>query len=167
MKRFGLLILLITSVIIFWSCTEKEIETLTAESEKSDCTNSTELNEDCDGCPSAQSNEVTLTGQSSIAEKPLITFVELGSDNCIPCKKMQPVMKAVEKKYGEQIKVIFYDVWKADQKKYAKEYDIRLIPTQVFLDKNGMEVFRHEGFFPESEIDKFLQKHGLIPKKKI
>jgi thioredoxin 1 len=92
---------------------------------------------------------------------PLITFVELGSVNCIPCKKMQPVMKAIEEKYGEQIKVVFYDVWKPDQRKYAQEYGIRLIPTQVFLDKNGAEIFRHEGFFPEHEIDVFLRSNGL------
>ena len=75
-------------------------------------------------------------------------------------------MKAVEEKYGEQIKVIFYDVLKADQKKYAQEYGIRLIPTQVFLDKDGKEIFRHEGFFPEAEIDQFLQKQGLQSNKK-
>ena len=76
---------------------------------------------------------------------------------------MQPVMKAVEEKYGQQIKVIFYDVWKEDQKKYAEEYGIRLIPTQVFLDENGKEFFRHEGFFPENEIDKILKNQGLTP----
>jgi thioredoxin 1 len=92
-----------------------------------------------------------------------ITFVELGSVNCMPCKAMQPVMKAVEEKYGDQIKVIFYDVWKADQKKYAEQYKIRLIPTQVFLDGKGKEIFRHEGFFPEAEIVKLLQSHGLKP----
>jgi len=92
-------------------------------------------------------------------KKPLITFIELGSVNCIPCKKMQPIMKSIEEKYGEQIKVIFYDVWKDDTK--AKEYGVRLIPTQVFLDKNGKEFFRHEGFFPENEIDKLLQSKGL------
>ena len=42
---------------------------------------------------------------------PIVTFIELGSVNCIPCKMMQPVMKNVEKKYGSQVKVIFYDVW--------------------------------------------------------
>lgn len=96
-----------------------------------------------------------------ISGKTLVTFIELGSVNCIPCKQMQPVMKAIEKKYGDQIKIIFYDVWKAGQSKYAAEYKIRLIPTQVFLDKNGKEIFRHEGFFSEEEIDKFLQKQGL------
>ena len=98
--------------------------------------------------------------------KPIITFVELGSVKCIPCKKMQPVMKAIEEKYGDQIEVVFYDVWIPEQSKYAEEYDIRLIPTQVFLDKDGNEIFRHEGFFPEESIDKFLREQGLSPKEK-
>ncbi|MCU7492978.1 MAG: thioredoxin family protein [Bacteroidota bacterium] len=100
-------------------------------------------------------------GKSSPELKPRITFVELGSVRCIPCKQMQPVMKSVEKKYGRQIKVVFYDVWKEDQKKYSRQYGIKLIPTQVFLDETGKEIFRHEGFFAEKEIDKFLQSKGL------
>ena len=90
-----------------------------------------------------------------------ITFVELGSVNCVPCKAMQPVMDSIEKKYGDQINVIFYDVWKPEQKKYAAEYGIKLIPTQVFLDKDGNELMRHEGFFAEAAIDSFLQEQGL------
>ena len=96
--------------------------------------------------------------------KPDVTFIELGSVNCIPCRQMQPVMRAIEYKYGPKIKVVFYDVWKPDQKKYASEYKIKLIPTQVFLDKNGKEFFRHEGFFPEKEIDNVLQNKGLEPR---
>ncbi len=107
-----------------------------------------------------------LNTDKSDTLKPMITFVELGSVKCIPCRKMQPVMKAIEDKYDDQIKVIFYDVWKSDQRKYAEEYDIRLIPTQVFLDKDGKEIFRHEGFFPEESIDKFLKEQGLSPKEK-
>ena len=104
---------------------------------------------------SAQSNETS----------PKVTFIELGSVNCIPCKQMQPVMKSIEEKYAEQVKVIFYDVWTQEQKPYAQKYGIRLIPTQVFLDENGKEFFRHEGFYPEAEIDKILQGKGLSPKK--
>jgi len=95
--------------------------------------------------------------------KPKVTFVELGSVNCIPCKQMQPVMKAIEEKYEDQVQVIFYDVWKENQKKYAQKYGIKLIPTQVFLDENGIEFFRHEGFYPEAEIDKLLKTKGLTP----
>jgi len=90
-----------------------------------------------------------------------ITFVELGSVNCIPCKQMQPVMASIEDKFAEQVNVVFYDVWQADQKHFAAEYGIKLIPTQVFLDSSGVELMRHEGFFPESDIEAFLVKQGL------
>jgi thioredoxin 1 len=100
----------------------------------------------------------------SKVKKSLVTFVELGSVNCIPCKAMQKVMKAIEEKYGSQIKIIFYDVWTEEQAHYAQDYQIRIIPTQVFLDANGKELMRHEGFFPEKEIDAFLQSKGLQPK---
>ena len=96
--------------------------------------------------------------------KPKIIFIELGSVNCIPCKKMQPVMKAIEHKYGEKVKVVFYDVWTEEQKPFAKKYGIRLIPTQVFLDENGNEFFRHEGFYPEEEIHKIFKQRGVTPK---
>lgn len=110
----------------------------------------------------AQSTARAKCIDKTVAPKtPLVTFVELGSVNCIPCRQMQPVMKAIEKKYGDQVKVVFYDVWKQDQRKYGQQYGIRLIPTQVFLDADGREFFRHEGFYPEAEIDKLLQKQGL------
>jgi thioredoxin 1 len=90
-----------------------------------------------------------------------ITFVELGSVNCIPCKQMQPVMKSIEEKYGQQVKVVFHDVWK--DKTPARKYGIQLIPTQVFLDENGKEFFRHEGFFAESEIIKLFESRNVKP----
>jgi len=118
------------------------------------------------GCSDQETENLKLEKDKSDTLKPMITFVELGSVNCIPCKKMQPVMKAIEEKYGRQIKVVFYDVWKPEQSKYAREYGIRLIPTQVFLNYEGKELFRHEGFFPEESIDKFLRDQGLSPKEK-
>jgi thioredoxin 1 len=96
---------------------------------------------------------------------PLVTFIELGSVGCIPCVKMQPIMKAIEKRYGDQVKVVFYDVRRPENKQYAVEYRVQAIPTQVFLDKKGASFFRHMGFFPEEEIDKLLQKKGLKPVK--
>ncbi len=112
------------------------------------------------GCKAQEESTPTNKEDNS---KATVTFVELGSVNCIPCKQMQPVMKAIEEKYGPQVKVIFHDVWKEDQKKYAEEYGIKLIPTQVFLDEKGNEFHRHEGFYPEAEIDKILQGKGLKP----
>jgi thioredoxin 1 len=108
-----------------------------------------------------QSKTAGSPGKTDEPKKPLVTFVELGSVKCVPCRQMQPVMASVEKKYGDQIAVVFHDVWMADQRQYAEQYGIRVIPTQVFLDRDGKEFHRHEGFYPEAEIDKLLQKRGL------
>jgi len=107
-----------------------------------------------------------LLGGSSMAfaqneAKYKVTFVELGSVKCIPCQKMQPVMKAIEEKYSSEVKVIFYDVWTPEGKPYAAVYKISSIPTQVFLDENGKEFFRHEGFWEEAEIVKLLKEKGV------
>lgn len=89
------------------------------------------------------------------------TFIELGSVRCIPCQKMQPVIKSVEEKYGDQVKVIFYDVWTPQGKEDAKQFVFDAIPTQLFLDENGREYFRHVGFFPEDELVKILKQKGV------
>ncbi len=61
---------------------------------------------------------VPLSGQTKKsaeqAKAPLVTFVELGSVKCVPCRAMHPVMKAIEEKYAGQVSVVFHDVWKAD-----------------------------------------------------
>jgi len=88
-----------------------------------------------------------------------ITFIELGSVNCVPCKMMQPVMKEIEEEYIDTVNVIFYDVWTKEDKKYGQQYKIRIIPTQVFLDENGVEFFRHEGFFSKKEIVSLIENH--------
>ena len=113
----------------------------------------------------------TLAGQpKSGAPKPdprsetpkaRVTFVELGSVKCIPCRQMQPVMRAIEKKYGGQVRVVFHDIGTDSGSTHAEKYKIRLIPTQVFLDDRGKEFFRHEGFYPEAEIDTLFRKRGL------
>ncbi|MDZ7604674.1 MAG: thioredoxin family protein [Cyclobacteriaceae bacterium] len=90
-----------------------------------------------------------------------VTFIELGSVRCIPCQKMQPIMKSIETKYGKEVKVVFYDVWTPEGKPFAEKYGIAAIPTQIFLDENGKEYARHEGYFAEEELVKVLNQKGV------
>lgn len=89
-----------------------------------------------------------------------VTFIELGADRCIPCKAMQPVMREIALEYKDIIQVVFYDVWKNPT--YGKDYGIQMIPTQVFIDKNGDEIFRHVGFFAKEEIIKNLKDKNIL-----
>ena len=74
-------------------------------------------------------------------------------------------MKAVEDEYKDKVQVVFYDV--KVKKEMADKYKIRVIPTQVFLDKEGREFFRHEGFYPKEDIMKLIDKKlGIVRKNK-
>ena len=94
-----------------------------------------------------------------IPVKGMATMVDLGANECIPCKMMVPVMEKVEKRYQGKAAIIFIDVWK--DKEPAKRFGIRAIPTQIFFDKDGKEVFRHEGFMGEAEIERIFNKIGV------
>ncbi len=87
-----------------------------------------------------------------------VTFIEIGADRCIPCKKMQPIMKEIAAEFAEDVQVVFYDVWKDPEP--GRKYGIQLIPTQVFVDADGKEVYRHVGFFPKEELVAVLVKQG-------
>ena len=75
-----------------------------------------------DGTTFAQNPDGLSSKTPASRIRPSVTFVELGSVNCIPCRMMQPVMKAIEEKYGPQIKVVFYDVWTREHEQYEFIY---------------------------------------------
>ncbi len=94
-----------------------------------------------------------------IPVKGMVTMVDLGAHECIPCKMMEPVLKEVQKEYEGRAAIIFIDVWKDRQA--APKFGIRVIPTQIFYDKEGREVFRHEGFLDKKSIVHVLTKLGV------
>lgn len=109
----------------------------------------------------SDSTKGSPSGDLTTGKKYKVTFIELGSVRCIPCQQMQSVMKSVEAKYGKEVKITFHDVWTEEGKPYGVTYGIEAIPTQVFLDANGKEYYRHVGFFPEEELVKILQMKGV------
>jgi len=112
---------------------------------------------------SKNEKNLIITDKQLDFSKHKVTFIELGADRCIPCKAMQPVMREIAQEYKGTIQVVFYDVWKTP--KYAKDYGIQMIPTQVFIGKNGEEIFRHVGFFPKEDIIKMLKEKGILQVK--
>ncbi len=113
------------------------------------------------GAPNQPGDASAGSGAPIPLVRPVVTFIELGSVNCVPCRAMQPILEDVRDRYGTQVNVVFYDVWTKEGQPYAQKYGIRVIPTQVFLDREGKEFFRHEGFFPAEELLKVLEKGGV------
>lgn len=107
-------------------------------------------------CPSI----LSMTALAAEADKPAGTnapakaalprLVDLEADKCIPCKMMAPVLKELTKEYAGRMTVEFIDVWKNPDA--GKAHKINLIPTQIFFDAAGKELFRHEGFFSKKDI---------------
>lgn len=90
----------------------------------------------------------------------MVTMLDLGATKCIPCKMMAPILEALKKEYEGRAAIIFIDVW--DHREYAQKYGIRAIPTQIFFNKEGKEVYRHIGFMDKESIVKKLQELGAV-----
>jgi len=77
-------------------------------------------------------------------------LLDLGAGKCIPCKMMAPILEELRKEYAGRMEVVFIDVW--EKPEAAKPYGIETIPTQIFFDAEGKELFRHVGFFAKDDI---------------
>jgi thioredoxin 1 len=77
-------------------------------------------------------------------------LVDLGATKCIPCKLMAPVLEDLKKEYAGRMNVEFIDVW--ENPDAGKPFSIEIIPTQIFFNAEGKELFRHVGFFAKEDI---------------
>lgn len=108
-------------------------------------------------------------GESLSAKNPLpdipvkdtVTMVDLGAKTCVPCKLMAPILEELKVEYKGRAEVIFIDVW--EDRSQAKRFGIMSIPTQIFYDKHGKEIYRHVGFMEKEKIQKWLDM--LIARK--
>lgn len=94
----------------------------------------------------------------SAAGTGLPRMVDLGSDKCAACKEMIPILAELKKELAGKAVIEFIDVWK--EERAAEPFGVRVIPTQVFFDTTGKEVWRHEGFLEKAEILAKLKELG-------
>lgn len=87
------------------------------------------------------------------------TVLDLGSSSCVPCKMMKPIFDELEKEYKDRANIILLEI--NDYRDIAMQYQVRVIPTQIFFDKNGQQVWRHEGFLAKEAIIKKLKELGV------
>jgi thioredoxin 1 len=87
------------------------------------------------------------------------SLVDFGSKGCKPCDMLAPILETLKKKYDGQANVLF--VFVVQDQILAARYGVDAIPVQVFFDKDGKEVSRHVGFFPQEDIEKQMAEMGV------
>lgn len=113
-------------------------------------------------------NEEWLQAQEAVvADNPLNrafkearpVVADFGRGTCIPCKMMQPILEKLEQEYMGKATILILDV--GEYEVLARKHRIMMIPTQIFFDANGKEVYRHQGFMAETDIVAQLKKMGV------
>jgi len=98
-----------------------------------------------------------LVDKAHTSGRPLM--VDFGASGCRPCDMMAPILETLKKKHEGKVNILFVHV--REEQVLAARYGIQSIPVQVFFDKDGNEVSRHIGFFPQDEIEKKLAEMGV------
>jgi thioredoxin 1 len=106
------------------------------------------------------SEPVTNTDQdlkiALISGKPVL--VDFGSNKCIPCRQLRPILKEVEKELAGKVHVLVIDVYNFGR--FAREYRVQLIPTLIFFNTSGKEIYRRMGVWDKDSIVKKLKEGG-------
>ena len=105
-----------------------------------------------------------IAQEQPASEKPLPRVLDLGAGKCIPCKMMAPILDEMKETFAGQLDVKFIDVW--ENEGVGDQYGIRIIPTQIFFDADGKELFRHEGFFAREDMLAKWQELGFVFEEK-
>ena len=77
------------------------------------------------------------------------------SDSCVPCKRLSPVLFALEEEYAEKLKIVKINI--NFDSELAEKYEGQAAPTLVFF-KNGEEVSRLRGAVKQAEIKEVIEK---------
>jgi thioredoxin 1 len=89
--------------------------------------------------------------------KPVL--VDFGANSCVPCRQMRPILKELGQEYAGKAEVLVIDVYKYQN--LAKDYKVALIPTLVFFDAKGKEIFRQMGAMEKDKIAAKLKEIGV------
>jgi thioredoxin 1 len=92
--------------------------------------------------------------------KPRPTILAFGREYCPMCEYMAKTLDQLKAKYGDQIEVrlLHYD----PDAKLFEQYKVVFVPTEVFLDASGKEVYRRTGIFTIYELEKKLKELKLL-----
>ena len=85
----------------------------------------------------------------ALSEYGLPIIVDYGSDSCIPCQQMAPVLETMNAEMTGRAFIKFVDVWEYTDA--ANNVPIQVIPTQVLVNADGTP------FVPSEELAQTIE----------
>ena len=92
---------------------------------------------------------------SEIVDQEVPVLVDFYATWCGPCQTMMPVLEALKKDMGEQVKIIKVDVDK--NQPLATQFNVRGVPAFLIF-KNGKQVWRGAGVQPLADLKNEIKK---------
>lgn len=96
----------------------------------------------------------------SLLTKRVPILLEFGRGWCKPCKYMKPILDDMSAAYAGKAIVMTVDM--DVNKDMVRDFNIRLMPTQVFLTPDGREFRRNEGTLEREGIMQIFAQMGVV-----
>lgn len=100
----------------------------------------------------------TGSKDASIASAAQPTVYDFYAPMCSECKELKKNMNIVEPKYENKVNFVKVDVSKNTSSTLVKKYDVVVVPTLVFLDKNGKLIKKSTGNMPVKELESNIER---------
>lgn len=106
-----------------------------------------------------------LTRDKGLATLPTIAFtgseiIKFSSPMCYECQELDKVFKEVYPEFANKVSITNIDVTSKDKnvKKMIKQYEVNLVPTCVFKNKEGQVVRRTEGMIQPRILENYIRE---------
>lgn len=99
-------------------------------------------------------NKTTEPAVAQAQNGPIV--LKFYSEMCLDCKLLAGEIEKINPKYKEQITIKNVDIQANKNKSLIKKYDIKVVPTCVFLDKDSKVKHKQEGFIEKNIFEKYL-----------
>lgn len=97
--------------------------------------------------------------KAAIASTSMPTILKFSSPMCYECKQLDKVIKPLEKKYKGKIIVRKLNTGSSSTsvQSLVKKHRVNVVPTLVFLNKNGQVIKKTVGSMSSSKLDSIMQ----------
>ena len=107
----------------------------------------------------------TLARDKSVATLPTIAFtgseiIKFSSPMCYECQELDKIFQEIYPGYANKVTLRKVDVTQKDKetKNMIKEYDVKLVPTCIFKNKEGLVIRRTEGMIQPKILENYMRE---------